>query len=290
MEKKNKNVDISLALGGGGSKGYAHLGVVRALEKRGYRIKAIAGTSAGGMAASILAAGFSPDEIIDKIAPLHQDNLYGFGKGPSLLGNSGVEQIIRQFLEDMTFADLKIPCALTAVDLINMIEINIQEGKVIDGVMATIAIPGIFPPKEWKNYLLVDGMVLNPVPVEIARSLVPSLPVIAVSLTPEPERWKKESPWDSTPANPLLRTVSKLRVAKAFDVYLRSMDMTSHMLGEKRLELENPDLIIRPDVAHIGSLDRVDIQEVVEIGEQAVEKIEDELRRIPRRRRRSTRR
>lgn len=290
MEKKHKMVDITLALGGGGSKGYAHLGVVRALETRGYRIKAIAGTSAGGMAAAIIAAGFSPEDIIGRIADLDQDNLYGFGKGPSLLGTSGIEQIIYQFLEDKTFFDLKIPCALTAVDLINMKEVIIQEGKVIDGVLATIAIPGIFPPKKWKDYLLVDGMVLNPVPVGIARSLAPSLPVIAVSLTPEPERWKKATPWDSTPANPLLRTVSKLRVAKAFDVYLRSMDMTSHMLGEKRLELENPELLIRPDVGHIGSLDRVDIQEIVQIGEQAVEQIEDKLRKIPRRRRRSTRR
>ncbi len=233
-------IDVTLALGGGGSKGYAHLGVVRALIKRGYRIRAIAGTSAGGMAGAIIAAGFTPDEILGRIAHLRQENLYGFGRGPSLLGTKGLEQIIYQFLEEKTFTDLEIPCALVAVDLINMKEVIIQEGKVIDGVMATIAIPGIFPPKEWEDYLLVDGMVLNPVPVEVARSLKPSLPVIAVSLTPEPERWKKVSPWDNTPANPLLRSVSKLRVAKAFDVYLRSMDMTIHMLGEKRLEIENP--------------------------------------------------
>jgi len=154
-----------------------------------------------------------------------------------------------------------------------MKEIIIQEGKVIYGVMATIAIPGIFPPKEWEDYLLVDGMVLNPIPVNVARSLAPSLPVIAVFLTPEPERWKKASLWDATPANPLLRSISKLWVAKAFDVYLRSMDMTVHMLGEKRLEIENPDLLIRPDVGHIGSLDSVNIPEVVELGDQAVARL-----------------
>lgn len=278
-------VDVTLALGGGGSKGYAHLGVVRALEKRGFRIKAIAGSSSGGMAGAMIAAGFSPDDIIGRIAHLRQENLYGFGRGPSLLGTKGIEQIIYQFLEDRTFSDLLIPCALIAVDLINMKEIVIQEGKVIDGVMATIAIPGVFPPKEWEDYLLVDGMVLNPVPVEIARSLAPTLPVIAVSLTPEPERWKKASPWDATPANPLLRSISKLRVAKAFDVYIRSMDMTIHMLGEKRLEMENPDILIRPDVGHIGSLDRVNIPEVAQLGDQAVEQVEDELRKISKRRR-----
>lgn len=120
-------VDIALALGGGGSKGYAHLGVVRALEKRGYQIKAIAGTSAGGMAGAIIAAGFSSDEIIGRISHLRQENLYGFGRGPSLLGTKGLEQIIYQFLENKTFADLKIPCALVAVDLINMKEVIIKE-------------------------------------------------------------------------------------------------------------------------------------------------------------------
>ncbi len=278
-------VDVTLALGGGGSKGYAHLGVIRALEKRGFRIRGIAGTSAGGMAGAIYAAGFTPDEIIDRIAHLRQENLYGFGRGPGLLGTKGIEQIIDQFLEGKTFSDLKIPCALVAVDLINMNEIIIREGKVIDAVMATIAIPGVFPPRELDDYLLVDGMVLNPVPVEVSRSLAPSLPVIAVSLTPEPERWKKASPWDTTPANPLLRSISKLRVAKAFDVYLRSMDMTIHMLGEKRIEMENPAILIRPDVGHIGSLDRVNIPEVAQLGDLAVELVEDELKLIKRRRR-----
>ena len=75
------------------------------------------------------------------------------------------------------------------------------------------------------------------------------------------------------------------RVAKAFDVYLRSMDMTIHMLGEKRLEMERPELLIRPDVGHIGSLDRVNILEVVELGDRAVELVEDELKLITRRRR-----
>jgi NTE family protein len=237
------------------------------------------------MAGAIFAAGYSPDEIIERIAHLRQENLYGFGRGPALLGTKGIEAIIAQFLEDKAFSDLHIPCALTAVDLINMKEVILREGKVIDAVMATIAIPGVFPPREMDDHLLVDGMVLNPIPVEISRSLDPSLPVIAVSLTPEPERWKKASPWDTRPANPLLRSISKLRVAKAFDVYLRSMDLSIHMLGEKRLEMEKPEILIRPDVGHIGSLDRVDIPQVALLGDQAVEKVEDELRSISKRKR-----
>jgi NTE family protein len=277
-------VDISLALGGGGSKGYAHLGVIRALEGEGFRIRAVAGTSAGGMAGAIYAAGFSPDEIIQRVNGIRQDALFGFGRGPALLGTKGIQQVIGQFLADKQFSDLRLPCALTAVDLKEMKEVVLRQGRVIDAVMATIAIPGVFPPQEWEGLLLVDGMVLDPVPVALARKLAPNLPVVAVSLTPEPERWQIASPWKDVPANPLLRPISRLRVAQAFDIYLRSMDITLHMLGEIRLQVEKPEIIIRPDVSHIGSLDRVDVSEVAELGDQAVRNILPELKKALKRR------
>ena len=178
--------DITLALGGGGSKGYAHLGVIQALEEQGFSIRAIAGTSAGGMAGAIYAAGHSPEVLLEDIASLSQENLYGFGRGPALLDPKGIHSLLESYLGEIEFTDLQIPCALTAVDLKGMTEISIREGSVLDGVKATIAIPGVFPPVERGEYLLVDGMVLNPVPVELARSLAPRLPVVAVSLSPEP--------------------------------------------------------------------------------------------------------
>ncbi len=273
-------MDITLALGGGGSKGYAHIGVIRALEKIGFNIKAVAGTSAGGLAAAVYAAGNKPDEIIELVSTIRQDNLYGLGKGPGLLGTKGIHQVVSRFLSEKTFSDLCIPCALTAVDLKLMEEVVMREGKVIDAVMATIATPGIFPPKEWADLLLVDGMVLDPVPVTIARSLAPSLPVIAVSLSPVPERWKESSPWGRSQENPLLRPISKLRVAKAFEIYLRSMDMTLHMLTETRLELEKPEVIIRPEVWHIGTMDRVNVREVAALGDDAVENSSAALRKL----------
>jgi NTE family protein len=258
--------------------------VIRALEGEGFRIRAVAGTSAGGMAGAIYAAGFSPDEIIQRVNGIRQDALFGFGRGPALLGTKGIQQVIGQFLADKQFSDLRLPCALTAVDLKEMKEVVLRQGRVIDAVMATIAIPGVFPPQEWEGLLLVDGMVLDPVPVALARKLAPNLPVVAVSLTPEPERWQIASPWKDVPANPLLRPISRLRVAQAFDIYLRSMDITLHMLGEIRLQVEKPEIIIRPDVSHIGSLDRVDVSEVAELGDQAVRNILPELKKALKRR------
>ena len=273
-------MDITLALGGGGSKGYAHIGVFRALENLGFKIQGIAGTSAGGVAGAVYAAGYSPDEIIEKASQIRQESLFGFGRGPSILGIRGIREALSHFIKDETFADLKIPCALTAVDIKNKQEVILNEGNVLDAIMATIAIPGIFPPKDMNGQILVDGVVLNPVPVNIARSLAPSMPVIAVTLTPNPESWKSISPWGTTPENPLLRTISRLRVAQAFEIYLRSMDMTLHELGELRLKMERPDLIIRPKVEHIGQMDRVDPREVARLGELAVEECREELGKL----------
>lgn len=281
--------EITLALGGGGSKGYAHLGVMRALLELGFSFQGIAGTSAGGMAGAIIAAGYAPEEILEAISALSQDNLYTFGRGPALLNPSGVHAVLERFLGQIEFKDLKIPFAVTAVDLEGMTAITIQEGKVLDAVKATIAIPGIFPPVKRDQYQLVDGMVLNPVPVEIARSLKPDSPVVAVSLSPEPERWSAALPREHIPANPLLRPIARLRIAKAFDVYLRAMDMTLHMLGELRLQIEKPAVLIRPDVSHLGSLDRVDIKQVAQLGDQAVEEHLAALKKLKRRSRWSAR-
>lgn len=96
-------MDITLALGGGGSKGYAHIGVIRALEKMGFNIKAVAGTIAGGLAAAVYAAGYAPDEIIDLVSQIRQDNLYGFFKGPGLLGTKGIRKLQANFYRKKHF-------------------------------------------------------------------------------------------------------------------------------------------------------------------------------------------
>lgn len=273
-------MEIALALGGGGARGNAHLGVMRALKREGFIIRAVAGTSAGGMAAAIYAAGYEPQEIIDKFSCINQSSLYSLGGGPSLLGIKGIVNALHTFLDDQTFADLRVPCALTAVDIESMQEVVLQEGRVIDAIMATIAIPGVFPPKKWGERLLVDGGVLDPVPVRIARSLAPDLPVVAVSLSPPQEQWQDLPDPKLFKDPPILKPIAQLRVAQAFDIFLRSIELGTHMLSEARLEIEKPDLIIRPDVREIGALDKVDVREVAARGDRAVEEVLPELKKM----------
>jgi NTE family protein len=246
----------------------------------GFDIKAVAGTSAGGMVAAIYAAGWGPEEIIEEFSKINQDTLYSFGRGPALLGIKGITQAMENFIQEETFADLKMPCALTAVDLNDMREVTLKDGRVLDAVMATIAIPGVFPPRKWGDTHLVDGGVLDPVPVEIVRSLAPDLPVVAVSLSPRPEKWKDLAHMEKIIETPLLKPIANLRVAQAFDIFVRSIEVMTHMLSDSRLKLEEPAVVIRPDVAHIGILDKVNIKETASLGDQAVLEVREELEKL----------
>jgi NTE family protein len=275
-------MEISLALGGGGSKGFAHLGVLRCLENQGYKIAAIAGTSAGGIVASIYAAGYTPQEMLEKFQQVDQSQLYRRqpGDGPALLGIAGLNRLIEEMLGERTFDDLKIRCALTAVDLNSGKEVILKKGRVADAVLATVALPGIFPPKCWQEYYLVDGGLLDPVPVAVARSLAPDLPVVAVvlsNLDPEPLKIMESLPF--LPNIPLLRQITRLRVAQAFNVFLHSIDISSQYLTIMRLKLEQPEVVIQPALKDIGMLDQVDLLEISNRGERATEAVLPELRR-----------
>src|SRR5215510_13567034 len=178
-------MDITLALGGGGSKGNAHIGVIRRLEKKGFRIKAITGTSFGGLVAVFYALGYSPDEIEEMFASRDQTQLYGHisNDGSSLLGLAGTTAFLEEVIGNRTFDDLKLPCILTATDLNSGKEVFLSQGSLVEAILSTIAMPGVFPARRVDGVELVDGGTLDPVPVVAARSLAPKLPVVAVVLT-----------------------------------------------------------------------------------------------------------
>lgn len=266
-------MDIAVALGGGGSKGNAHIGVLKVLKREGFNIKAIAGTSAGGLAAAVFAAGMPPEEIEDKMASYDLSKFYGreAGDPPSLLGTTGIRKAINELLGTKTFDDLEIPCAVTSVDLNSNNEVIISDGSVIEGLLATIAFPGILPAFHRGEYRLVDGAVMNPVPVSVVRSLAPNIPIVASVLLPPPERWAELPRHNYFSPLKILDRFTRLRVAQAFEIFLESVEIYGRMLTELRLELDAPDVIIRPDVGHIGLFDQVDIREVVKLGEKAAE-------------------
>lgn len=254
-------------------RGNAHIGVLRVLEARGYQIDAITGTSIGGLLGAVYLAGHTPDVIERRFAAA--DFRYLFRRGPdvqnALLGRTGLVELLAEALGDLTFADLPVPFAVTAVDLITGQEVVLRQGRLLDAVLATTAVPGVFPPRVWGDYELVDGGLSNPVPVALARSLAPRLPVIAVVLTkpPDPHRHLPYIP--ILPPLPVLDRLTQFRIGQAFRVFTRSIAISGRLLTELRLAVEKPELIIRPDVDEFGILDRVDIQDLVARGEKAAE-------------------
>ena len=270
--------DIALALGGGGIKGIAHIGVIQRLLQAGHTIRAIAGTSAGGLVGAVYAAGYDPMEIVDILRVMNRGSLFSrtAGDGPSLMGISGLTQVLLNVLGDRRFDELEIPFACTAVDIREAQEVILSQGRVMDALMATIAVPGVFPPKIIAEAELIDGSVADPVPVALARWLAPHLPVVAVVLSPVPEGWKHlpSTAKSLIPSYPPIPTTireqfSRLRIAQAFEIFARSMDITSLMLGELRLQIDKPDAIIRPDVHEYSLLDEVQPDVLIERGQEA---------------------
>lgn len=267
-------MEIALALGGGGVRGHAHLGVLRRLDREGFQIKALAGTSAGGLAGAIYAAGNKPDDILAYFKELDQSQMFARrpSDGPSLLGVAGVIQTLDDLIGERTFSDLEFPFAVTAVDIVSGREIVIREGRVAEAVLATIAVPGVFPPQPWNDYSLVDGGVLDPVPVAPVRSLAPTLPIVAVVLTQPPDKLihTTQPPSLFGPA-PFVRQIARLRLAQAIQIFFTSVDISSCALTELKLQMDQPDVIVRPELPPLNSLDPVNPPELATLGEKAMD-------------------
>ncbi len=250
----------------------AHIGVLRVLEEMGVTIRAISGTSAGGLVGAVYAAGYSSFEIEEIISQVDQSTLFyrRQDEGPSLLGLSNLHELIINVIGSKTFNDLKIPFACTAVDILTAQEIVIHQGSVADALLATMAVPGVFPVKKLNDHELVDGGVLDPVPVAVARWLCPRHPNIAVCLSAPQEKWGDTS--NSQISLPIhipglmVEYFNRLRIGQALQIFLRSMDIHSRMISELRLQIDRPDILLRPDVEEFGLLEKVDPKVLIQRG------------------------
>ncbi len=266
---------ITLALGGGGVKGIAHIGVLKLLIEEGVAINAVAGTSAGGIVGALFAAGYGIADLNRAVERLNSPHFFSrsrFDK-PSILGVQGALHVLTDYLGDRQFEDLALPFACTAVDLNSSQEIILAHGSVAEAVLATMAVPGIFPPRQIGDFLLVDGGVMDPVPVALARWLAPTSPVIAVCLSPDRAEWAQlpdpHIPFSSPIPKPLLEQFAKLRIGQAFQIFYKAMDANARMLSELRMMVDKPEVIVRPDVGKYGIFDKVSPEEVVSAGEEA---------------------
>lgn len=274
-------MEISVALGGGAIRGLAHIGILEKLEANGFTIKAVAGTSVGGLIGSVVAAGYSPQELQKILAQINMSTLYRRRPqdGASILGTSGLYSALTGLLGAKTFDDLRIPFACTAVDINSSREVYLTQGRVVDAVLATIAFPGVLPPVQRGDALLVDGGVLDPVPVLLARRLAPDVPVLAICLNPAADEWDKNPEGNLFEASSaaldlpvgLVQSFSKIRLAQAIEIFARSMDISMRLATELRLLADKPDFVLRPNVYKYNLFEMVDPSELIEIGRNSLD-------------------
>ncbi len=266
--------NIVLALGGGGVRGIAHLGVVQCLLDNEYEIVGIAGTSAGGLFGAPLAAQVSSREILAAVIDFFKSPNFRrtSSDSASLIGTTGIERVLAKFIEGKTFNDLPIKFSVTAVSFKTGKEVVITEGDVKKAVLATIAIPGVFPTRG--EDVLVDGGVLDPVPVRSARALNPSVPVIAVPLHTKPANF---SPMQTNTVvidqipEAIVDRLTRTRIGESLRYMNAGVELGSDQLTELDLEVTKPDVVVRPLVGHYGTLQKVDATELFDEGYRAME-------------------
>ncbi|WP_234553269.1 patatin-like phospholipase family protein [Thermus caliditerrae] len=191
---------VALALGGGGVRGYAHLGVLAVLEEAGVPLRGLAGSSAGALAAAAYAFGHKDpwkvhEAIFDEeVARLRQAGrlrtlarLFSAFRRPALAETERVAEGLKRLFGEARLEESPLPLAVQAADLLSGESVVLRQGPVWRAVLASMAIPGLFPPVEWEGRLLVDGDVAEKVPVRAAKALFPKVVAVDVSNPPPQE-------------------------------------------------------------------------------------------------------
>ncbi|MFC0271173.1 patatin-like phospholipase family protein [Metabacillus herbersteinensis] len=249
-----KEPKIGLALGAGGARGFAHLGVLKVLNNAGIKVDLIAGSSMGALVGSFYAAGIDIDRLY-KFAIAFKRKYYLDFTVPKMgfVAGNRVKDLIRLFTHGKNIEELDIPLAIVATDLYEGKKVVFKKGPVAEAVRASIAIPGIFVPEKIDGKLLVDGGVVDRVPVSVVKEMGADI-VIAVDVSN------------------VKRTED---INSIFDVILQSLDIMQDELVHYRKIAS--DVMIRPRVEQYSSRAFTNIQEIIEIGEKEAEQHVDKI-------------
>ena len=242
---------VGVALSGGGVLGAAHIGVLEVLEEHAIRPFCVTGASAGSAVGVAYCAGLGLQRIKELALAMRWAKL-GRVVLPrrGLLDGSRLEDYVIELIGDRTFDQLQIPFAVAAADILTEELVILSEGRVAPAVRASCALPGVFTPVEYEGRLLVDGGIINNLPVAAARDLGAEY-VIAVDLS-SPMAGERQPP------NTML------------DMWLL---MLSTLIRNTHREVALADVVIRPDVGEFSYIDLGHVPELIERGRQAAQEM-----------------
>jgi NTE family protein len=227
---------VALVLGGGGARGFAHVGVIRVLEDAGVPLELVVGTSVGSLVGAFYAGPTNSYALEAMARQLDRSDFFDFSVGPAVFGTglaSGrrLERFVRRHLGVETFEALRIPFAAVATDLDTGEPVVLREGDVARAVRASSAIPGVFEPVELGDRLLVDGAVAQNLPVKVARAMGADV-VIAVDVT---------------------AIEGEARPENFVEVILRAVNIVVH--GEVEDARRDADVLLTPAVGGVGFIE-----------------------------------
>lgn len=248
---------LGLALSGGGTRGIAHLGVLKAFAEQHIRFDCVAGTSVGSLVGALHCAGVNLDDVIAEAKVVTRKELVNkrFGIGSD---SANIQRLAEKFLKGITFEQLQKPFACVAVDIISGSEVVLNSGDVSQAVSASCAVPVLFTPVKYGDMLLVDGGLLNNMPADVCRRLGADI-VVGVDLNHN--RGNK----GSRPRN-VLDTISA-----TWNITTKSTMYKGQL---------NSDIVIEPELTEHKNTSLKDVDERIQAGYDATLKIIDELKKI----------
>jgi len=275
------NVLVGLALGCGAARGLSHIGVIRVLEREGIAVDLVAGSSIGALVAAAWAVGKTADEM-EQIA-LQVKGRRAFLRlldpmfpGSGIIRGMKVYDFLQSIVGDLTFEDTVIPLKIVASDINTIEEVVFEEGKLIEAIRASISIPGVFRPVQNDGHTLIDGGIVDPVPVNVlARAGVAK--IIAVNTIPNVEEMRQRARLRPAPPARLswLKRREKMHEVGTLvetpttilNIYMRAMHaMQSHVA---EAACANADLVIRPMAREAVWYDFYHPERYIRSGEEA---------------------
>jgi NTE family protein len=269
---------IGLVLGGGGARGVAHIAALDALQDLGLKPTVIAGSSMGSIIGAGYAAGLSAGEIRERLIAAFgtRGNVFSrlwrlrprtfgelWGSDSLGLGKLDGERIIGVFVDDAipeSFSDLQIPFVAVATDYYGGVEAHISSGRLLQAVAASCALPGIFRPVVIDGRVMIDGSILNPVPVDVLPGEVDLMIAVDVVSFPEPRDGQ------AGPAG--------------IEAMMGSAQLMMQQIMMPKLERHPPDLLIRPPIGAFHVMDFLKTREILDACDPIREDIKRKLARL----------
>jgi|SRR5439155_12214422 len=292
---------IGLALGAGVARGWAHIGVLRALDRAGIRPDVVCGTSIGALVGGIHLAGKL--DVLEgwarSLTRLRVVTYLDFRMvGGGMIGGNRLMAVMRRHMGALAIEDLPVPYTCVATDLVTGHEVWLRKGNLVDALRASISLPGVFSPVEFDERWLIDGALVNPLPVSVCRAMGAQL-VIAVNLNADllgrtrapDQRIPRESHMDLVNELPKAELPAPRGIASRlksifgrepgapslFGVMVQSLNIMQDRITRSRLAGEPPDVSITPKLGHIGLLEFDRAEEVIAEGAAAADRARGEL-------------